>query len=71
MTKSVYWAINTRMIGMAILATPGVLHNISGIAMIIPITGSMRMANRAQRFFLMTSEMFEGALIFYYAPLNK
>lgn len=71
MTNSVYWAIKTRMIGMAILATPGVLHNISGMAMIIPITGSMRIANRAQRFFLMTSEKFEGALIFHYAPLNK
>jgi hypothetical protein len=71
MTKSVYWAISRRMIGMATPAAPGVLHSIRGMAITIPTTGSMRTANRIQRFFLMTSVKLEGALIFYYALLYK
>lgn len=71
MTKSVYWTIRTIMIGMATLAAPGVLHSIRGMAITIPTTGSMRMANRVQRFFLMTSAKLEGALIFYYALSYK
>jgi hypothetical protein len=71
MTRSVYWTIRRRMIGMATLAAPGVLHSIRGMAMTIPTTGSIRMAKIAQRFLLMTSVKLEEALIFYYALLYK